>query len=122
MTHQEWLAEAERRFGPDPMKWKFVCPVCKHVQSVQDYKDAGAPSTAAGFSCVGRWSGAKRDALGLNPDAVKRGELPPAEGPGPCNYAGGGLFQLNPVEVVLDDGIVTRAFAFAEPDEQKRSA
>ncbi len=114
MTHAEWIAKAESLFGKDPMKWKFICPACKHVQSVQDYKDAGAPSEVAGFSCVGRWAGAKRDALGLNPEAVKRGELPPAEGVGPCNYAGGGLFRLNPVKVEFPDGEVAYAFAFAE--------
>lgn len=114
MTHAKWLAEAERRFGPDPMQWKFVCPVCKHVASTQNYKDAGAPSEAVGFSCVGRWAGAKRDALGLNPEAVKRGELAPAKGDGPCNYAGGGLFRLNPVEIEMEGGAKTHAFAFAE--------
>lgn len=101
MTYQEWIAEAERRFGTDCMKWRFVCPVCKHVQSVQDYKDAGAPETAAAFSCVGRWLPNQRDAF-------------ERDGVGPCNYAGGGLLRLNPVEVVMDDGTVSHAFAFAE--------
>lgn len=116
MTHKEWLAEAERRFGPDPMKWRFVCPACKHVASVQDWKDAGAPDTAAAVSCVGRWKGCRRDALGLKPEAIERGELPPAEGPGPCNYAGYGLFMLNPVMIEHEDGTFTSAFAFAEAE------
>ena len=38
MTHAEWLAEATRRFGDDPMAWKFVCPSCGHIASVQDWK------------------------------------------------------------------------------------
>jgi hypothetical protein len=37
---------------------------------------------------VGRWTGAKREAF--------------SDGQGPCNYAGGGLFKLNPVTVVMD--------------------
>lgn len=119
MTHGEWCAEAVRHFGPDPMQWRFVCPVCKHVASVQDYEDAGAPDNAAAFSCIGRWAGAKRDALGLNPEAIAYGRLPPADGPGPCNYAGGGLFRLNPVEVVFPDGEKAWAFDFAPATQQE---
>jgi hypothetical protein len=99
-TLEEWRAEAAKRFGDDPMKWKFVCPSCGHVQTPQDYKDAGAPSTAVGFSCVGRWSGnMKKEAF--------------SQDGGPCNYAGGGLFRLNPVTVVDPDGIENHAFDFA---------
>jgi hypothetical protein len=113
MTHSEWLVEAKRRFGEDPLTWKFVCPACGHVASVGDWKKAGAPESAVAFSCVGRWVGVKRDALGLNPEKVKRGELPPAEGSGPCNYAGAGLFCLNPVAVEFE-GNTHRMFAFAD--------
>ena len=90
-----WQAEAARLFGPDPMKWRFTCPVCGHEAAVEDWKTAGAPSNAAAFSCVGRWTGA----------TAKMGEKP-----GPCNYAGGGLIRLNPVRIV---GHESGAFAFA---------
>lgn len=43
MTRDEWSAEGRKRFGDDQMQWRFVCPACGHVASVQDYKDAGAP-------------------------------------------------------------------------------
>ncbi len=95
----EYYAEAERRFGSDVMGWKFKCPVCGHVASVADYKNAGAPDGAVGFSCIGRYVGAKREAFG-------------GTGPGPCNYAGGGLFKLNPV---LLDG-KTAVFELADAD------
>jgi hypothetical protein len=88
-------------FGKDEMKWRFVCPVCKHVQSIQDYKDAGAPKDAVAFSCVGRWIDRSRSVV-------------TGKGKGPCNYAGGGLFRLNPVEVVMENGEVTHTFAFDE--------
>lgn len=101
VTHEEWLAEAKKRFGDDPLKWRFVCPVCKHVASAQDWKDAGADEGAVAFSCVGRWKKGSRDAL--------RGE-----GDGPCNYAGGGLFRLNPVHVMMPDGTEHQAFEFAD--------
>ena len=98
MTYAEWIAEGTRRFGEDYTKWRFVCPCCGHVASTQDWLDAGAKNAIA-FSCVGRWVGAKREAFG--------------EGEGPCNYAGGGLFRLNPIQVTCEDGRLHHAFAFA---------
>ena len=100
-TQAEWLAEAERLFGADAMAWRFECPVCHHVASLQDWKDAGAPQATWAFSCVGRWIPGSRDAF-------------EASGVGPCNYAGGGLFRLNPVAMVFPDGSTHHAFAFAE--------
>lgn len=106
MTEETWRAQAAALFGPDPMQWRFVCPVCGFIQSVQDYKDAGAPNGAVGFSCVGRFREGSRKAFG-------------GCGDGPCNYSGGGLFQVNPVDV---DGRKVFAFALisqAEMDAMK---
>lgn len=87
MTKAEWKAEGRKRFGPDLMKWKFICPACGHVASVQDYRDAGAPINTVAFSCIGRYlKGEQRKAFG-------------ERGKGPCDYAGGGLIGLNPLEV-----------------------
>lgn len=86
MTIDEYRAEGEKLFGDDMAKWKFVCPACGSVMSTTDYKNAGAPHGAVGFSCVGRWLREKREAIG-------------GRGNGPCNYAGGGLFQLGPIDV-----------------------
>lgn len=94
MTKKEWEAEGQRRFGDDIMKWKFVCPSCGHVASVQDWKDAGATEGQVAFSCVGRHVENAKEMC---------------QKPGPCNYAGGGLIGLNPIEV--DGG---RYFAFAD--------
>ena len=109
---EEWRAEAVRRFGEDPMAWRFVCPSCKHPQSLQDYKDAGAPSTVAGFSCVGRYLSIEKST-----DAF-------SGKPGPCSYAGGGLFRLNPVTINGPDG-PQAVFDFAEtpsvPYEKKET-
>jgi hypothetical protein len=98
MTVVEWRTEAIRRFGPDPLNWRFACPVCHHVASVSDWKAAGATEGEAAFSCVGRWTGG-RQAFG--------------EGTGPCNYAGGGLFRLNPQPVIDEEGKTHHVFAFA---------
>jgi len=98
LSLEDWRREAIRLFGRDPMKWRFICPSCGHVASVQDWKDAGAPEGTIAFSCVGRWLGKKEDAF--------------QKGKSPCNYAGGGLFRINPVSVTID-GTVHKYFDFA---------
>ena len=99
MTHEEWKQEAIRRFGENPMNWKFVCPSCGYVASLKDWHDAGASQNEAAYSCIGR-------SLNSQKNIFDKTE-------GPCNYAGGGLFGLNPVSVELD-GKIHRVFAFAE--------
>ena len=100
LTHAEWIAEGKRRFGAEMMDWKFVCPACKHVAAVADWKKAGAKEGEVAFSCVGRHIEGSRDAF------MQKGK-------GPCTYAGGGLFKLNPVTVVRDDGTELHVFDFA---------
>ena len=101
MTHEEWQAKGTALFGEDQFQWKFVCPSCGHVAAVVDWKNAGAKIESAAFSCVGRWLGA---------DDKKTFE---GKG-GPCTYAGGGLFGLNPVTVHKSNGTTDNYFAFAE--------
>jgi hypothetical protein len=101
MTHAEWIAEAELRFGQDAKQWRFVCPSCGYVATVQQWKDAGAGEGEVAFSCVGRRLGADDDET-----FQRKG--------GPCQYAGGGLFGLNPVEVTMPDGKAIQSFAFAD--------
>jgi hypothetical protein len=89
MTKEKFYKEATRRFGTDVMNWKFVCPVCNTIISVADYKKAGASEGAIGFSCIGRYLSECQKAFGNKP--VIKGQ--------PCDYTGGGLFGLNPMEV-----------------------
>lgn len=89
ITYEEWEKEGERRFGKDKMKWQFICPVCKHVALAEDWLKAGASEDTIAFSCIGRYLNPVRDAFS-------------GKGKGPCNYAGGGLFRLNPV--IISDG------------------
>ena len=93
MTFQEWHDRGVKLFGEDKEKWAFVCPSCGHVATVQDWHDAGAPTGSVAYSCVGRWKEKPSDAF---------------QNSGPCNYAGGGLFKLNPVDV---DGVFYFDFA-----------
>lgn len=93
----EWRAEAVRRFGTDSSAWRFVCPSCGYVATVAEWKRVGASEGEVAFSCVGRHLPNAKNIL---------------EGSGPCNYAGGGLFGLNPVTV--RDGVRRhRVFQFA---------
>jgi hypothetical protein len=41
-TQAEFIEEAKRRFGDDPLRWAFACPHCGDVATPQDFKDAGA--------------------------------------------------------------------------------
>lgn len=86
ISKEDWEALGVSLFGEDQLQWKFTCPACGHIASVQDYIQAGAPEGAVAFSCIGRWTKAARDAF-------------TGKGPGPCNYAGGGLFSLNPISI-----------------------
>ncbi|WP_373529028.1 VVA0879 family protein [Nostoc sp.] len=91
MNKEQWLTQGQILFGKDVMQWKFKCPCCGYIATAGDYKKAGAPSSAAGFSCVGRWIPVCKEAF----DDKDKRKIP-------CNYAGGGLIQINPVDV---DGI-----------------
>lgn len=98
LTEAEWRAEGERLFGADQLAWRFKCPVCSHVAATRDWQSAGVPSSAVAFSCVGRWLPGSSDAF--------------SGGSGPCTYAGGGLFRLNPMVVTDIDGNEHSLFEF----------
>jgi len=100
MEREEWEELGIRLFGEDRRQWEFVCPVCGHVARAQDWPDAGAPDNAVAFSCVGRWLGT----------VVERSDVSGTHRP--CNYAGGGLFRLNPIQVMDLDGSTHEVFAF----------
>lgn len=103
ISHDEWLEEGIDLFGSDVKTWRFVCPVCGHVQTIQDFLDKtnldkDTIGTVIGFSCIGRWIEGSRESL-------------TGEGKGPCDYAGGGLMRLNPIHVERD-GKTQQAFDF----------
>ena len=104
MTYDEWVEKGIARFGANKMDWKFKCPSCDYVASMRDYKEAGAPVGAVAFSCIGRYKLAQQEAF---TEGLKKGTAP-------CNYTGGGLFNINPVLVIDDDGEEHSMFDFAE--------
>jgi len=102
LTEAEWHELGTKLYGDDRRQWKFKCPSCEHVAKVQDWIDAGGEEAngMVAFSCVGRLTGSTQT-IG-------------STGKGPCNYAGGGLFRFNPVEVTFPDGNTSHFFAFAD--------
>lgn len=105
MTNDEWLEMGIELFGENKMEWRFKCPSCHYVASMRDYKEAGAPVGAVGFSCIGRYKPNPQEAFtkGLKKNTD------------PCNYAGGGLLCINPLLVVDDEGEQHFMFDFARP-------
>jgi hypothetical protein len=102
MTEAEWLAKGNELFGEDMLEWKFVCPICGHVQTPNDFrpfKDAGATPDSARNECIGRYT---------LPRGVAQGE-----GGQPCDYAGYGLIQVSPIRIAREGGRESQAFAFA---------
>lgn len=105
MTEAEWLAKGTALFGEDKLTWKFKCPSCGYVVCGNDYKalkEQGATGAHVGFSCIGRFMPNSSDFLHRKP-----------EDPGPCNYAGGGLFTINPIVVTYGEGKHVEMFEFA---------
>jgi hypothetical protein len=69
-TLDEWLVEGEKRFGKDKMKWKFKCPMCGHVASIEEFINIGVDANVAYVDCIGRYTGKgspkKGDTSGCN--------------------------------------------------------
>lgn len=96
-TLQEWRNIAEPMFGKDVKNWQFKCPTCGHVQTMNDFKEAGVdePETKFYYSCIGRWK------IGTG-----------------CNWTLGGLFRIHKTEVISEDGSCIPVFEFATPTPQ----
>ena len=107
LTKEQWLSKGKELFGEDMTTWRFVCPGCGHIQSVNDfrqYKDKGATPNSATFECIGRYSNGNS---WFNDNLKKIG--------GPCDYTSYGLICLAPVTVVDGDKTL-HCFAFAISD------
>lgn len=112
LSQVDFLAECAKRFGPKPRQWKFVCPACGTVQSIQQLFDAGLSQDevhgAMAFSCIGRFTG--QDDAGIA--AKQRGE----KWDKGCNWTLGGLFQIHTLEVDIG-GCKRPAFEIAPINE-----
>lgn len=103
IQYDDWLVEMRRRY-PNRNDVAFVCPVCHHRQTVGQFVAAAGDDglRMAGFACIGR----------LMPKDQTSEAFSGKEGP--CSYAGGGLFRLNPIVVVMPDLSKIEAFDFAD--------
>jgi hypothetical protein len=117
ITYAEWKAEGERRFGPDMLTWRFICPGCGNVQSAEDFrpfKDHGATTNSVYGQCLGRFLPRKQTRSWMN-DKPRPGVR--------CDYAAFGLFNIctthvqPPSDVPADQGgpKLISVFEFAEP-------
>ena len=93
LTLEKWQNKAEKLFGKDVKEWKFKCPQCGGVQTMQDFIDnkIDNPDTKFYFSCIGRWVKDKG-----------------------CNWTLGGLLQMHKTEVTSEEGENIPVFEFAE--------
>ncbi len=89
-THDEWLAEARRRFGPDMANWKFRCPSCGNVASGAEFKALALLPKTMYQDCIGR----HKTGIG-------------------CDYAAYGLIQSDDT-VKMSNGDIVHVFPFAE--------
>ena len=86
-TLEEWKAELTKRFGENPLDYKFVCPACGKISSGKEFKDAGATPNDMYCKCIGRFTG-----KGTPTKNSKDG----------CNWAAFGLFgTLDKGDVVI---------------------
>lgn len=101
MTRAEWEAKGAALFGPDLTKWRFKCPICGNVMSVEKARAEFPELKGSGLSieqeCVGRYSPKV-----LRPDGTR------------CDWAAYGLFR-GPVIVTTENGKEVPAFEFDEP-------
>lgn len=100
--------------GVPRLHFAFKCPMCGTAQSAYTLIQEGAGETFKdvekflGFSCVGRWTGAK------SPRKEPDGE--------PCNWTLGGLLHTHNLEVLTEDGEVHPRFEIASPEEAQALA
>jgi hypothetical protein len=100
LTKEAWVKKGTELFGADMMKWRFICPACKNIAAVEDFrvfKNQGAQPDSATHDCIGRYDGHMDVVMGAGQ---------------PCNYTGYGFFNLCPVRVIDHDGKEISCFAF----------
>lgn len=97
MKFSDWKKELIERFGENSENWKFVCPVCGHVQSIADFKAIGRDGNYVYQCCIGRFTG-NNDKTGVKG----------------CNYTVNGLISLNTTTVISDKYLPVKVFEIAE--------
>lgn len=111
---KEWEEKGRRLYGDKRRHWKFRCPMCKTVQSGQDFIDTGmsleASQECAGFSCIGRVNGKGAKFFALLGTDGKKGSKKMTVG---CDWKLSGLFSMHEAAILID-GEYTAIFEFAD--------
>lgn len=95
LDYEVWIEKAKEFFGKDSFDWKFKCPSCNHVQSINlmlqhnPSLKAEEIQNSVFFNCEGRYT----ERYG-------------------CDWSLGGLFQIHKVEVNFN-GKICQVFEFA---------
>ena len=95
---EDWMKEGIRLYGPNMLDWRFKCPMCGHVQSLQDFHDVGIEPDNGITCCASRFN------LGGNKT---------------CKWTTGGLLRIGGVYVIRPDFVPVLAFAFADTEPMK---
>lgn len=110
----DWLAEAKRLFGENPLSWKFRCPVCGNEQTLADFKNIGADPEGAYQECIGRKMRYPAKNLATTPGGNGQNS--------PCDFAAYGLLSFGCLSVLTDTGKVVKVFPFASSDARTPAA
>lgn len=109
MTIPEFHAALKAQGPTKREELVFICPMCQTPQCANDLIVAGAGKNFEevekylGFSCVGRFTGAK------SPRRKPDGK--------PCDWTLGGFFHCHKLEVISEDGKVNPRFEIATPEQ-----
>ena len=91
MTIDEFLKKGFDLFGIDKNEWKFVCPVCETIISVNDYVSNGAHDSSIAFSCIGRFLPKSECQRAFGDEKIIKGK--------PCDYTSAGLINISPIDI-----------------------
>jgi len=115
LSLDDWLAEGKARFGDDPRMWPFVCPNCKHVQTMNDFAELKRLGIFDGdiqdayFYCIGRIDTRIPEKDIGRIDGVDKS---------PCDYTLGGLFRFAKTIVIDGDGEEHLVFEFGSIEHE----
>ena len=92
LSYDDWLERGKALYGPDMLDWKFVCPVCGHVQTLREFADGGVDPDYGVCNCASRFG------LGGNEN---------------CQWTTGGALVIGGLYVINRNYIPVLVFDFA---------
>lgn len=93
LLYADWLKEGARLYGPDMLDWRVMCPCCRHVQALKEFREHGINEDYALANCASHFG------IGGDPD---------------CKYTSDGRFDADGVYVLRPDYVPVYVFVFAD--------